>query len=560
MKGLLIALCLLWSAAAHAFGHCTSGAYMESFFSDLGAQPHDCDVIDDTLRIRWTGHDVPMRLVKLHDSPQALTTEDHAALQDLAGKIGGALGQMGPVSLEPITVLYRDTEAKRPQGHPELYGEVAHAWGRPGECTITFWKGSGQTREEHLATIAHEMFHCVQRATWPGDQNNRGWWWAEGTATYFAYLVLRGTIIGDGVFRIFDQLIPTTSLVDLGGATCGDHGCYATATFFLWLGETQGPAAITNFILAMPDRSDHASQLAAVQRVVTADTWVAFAKAYHDRSIHKPGGASIDSQPAFGNRVNVAEGTQLAMPSVPYAVQSQLLAFRQGSRFTIESQHKPSDARVQWKQRRTGAWSLPSNSLTTCAGEELEGMVWVTTTSSTAGEMRFHEDHSSQVCTCPAGNWVETPESLHHYFEQAARLSPKLLNGTRRLVINSDSTGSFRYTRIELETPHNSDGQFTNWTLDGTATFKWHLSGDMILTVLERTPSPMLQKHSTFHGHNGMLDVRDMRVMGQTIGHHFRCDGDRLILTNPPQPAMMGQPAPDADMTFVRETPAPPSP
>lgn len=531
---------MLWPTAAHAFGHCTDANYMASFNANIGAQPQDCDVLD-TLRVRWSGHDVPMRLVKLQASHQELASKERTGIHELADKVGVALAQMGAVSIDPITVMYRDV--------PSPYvGTPAHTWGRPGECTITFWKTDNRsTQDRFLAVLAHELFHCVQRATWPGNPENRGWWWSEGMATYFAYLAIPGTTVGDEVIPRFDQKIGVTSIVDLDPL-----GGYPAVVFFLWLGQTQNPAAITHFMMAMPDVNARDMQLAALRREVPIDAWLAFAEAYLDQTIVMPGGRQLPSSPSFGTPLAVSDGTTLAMQAIPYAVQTRKLDFRAHSMFTPQLANRPSDARVMWRKLEHGAWSAPPGSLPTCPDADSERAVWVTSTSSSAGDMRFGEDHRNDVCSCPAGTWAETNESLHHYFEQAALgPPPRLLNGGRRLVLSSDHTGTFSYVKIELETVPNAEGQFTNWTLDGTSHFTWRITGDMVLTVLQRGAAQLLAKHATFHSARGVA-VNDMSILGQTIGHHFRCEGDRLILTNPPAVLVGGRRPPSADMTFVR--------
>lgn len=82
--GLLVVAC---ARVVHAFGTCTNADDMASFDAGLTAQAQECDVIDESLRIRWSGNERKVRLVKLHDVPRD-ATRDHLISMRTIGACG----------------------------------------------------------------------------------------------------------------------------------------------------------------------------------------------------------------------------------------------------------------------------------------------------------------------------------------------------------------------------------------------------------------------------------------------------------------------------------------
>jgi hypothetical protein len=532
--------------SAHAFGSCRDPAYMASFASGVPAQSAECDVVD-TMTIDWSGHHAPMRLVKLPGTTMSDQTRISHLARQLASSVGAAMGQLGDVSIWNVTIMFVN------QPPPTDPTHVAHTWGREGECAVTFFKPQTTSDEESFVAIyAHELFHCIQYASWPRkmktDYAQWSWWWREGAATYFAYLAVPGTTVGDQVVTGFDQHIASTSLVDMA---------YEPAVFFAWLGKAHGPAAVAQFHAGMAEQAGRDAQLAALRAQVSPDEWIEFAEAYEDQTITLPGGRSLPSHPPSRSTVTVTDGSRLAMPSTPFTIAGARLVFPRNHDFRVDFFDRPTDARTPWRGETSGGhWDGPPASLNTCSGEERRRALWITTQSSTAGEARFTTERPGvDPCSCPAGRWRETTDSLHHAFEQSfdANDHKKWLSGGRILQLDNDHTGSLTYDNVIVEI-HSKGPAWSRTTLTGASHFTWKVY-DGKLVALPNRGDALLNNHNEFHVEH-RVNVTEQQVGAQSIGHIYRCDGDKLYLVT-----IVHLAGHDADMTFERAAPpAPPPP
>ncbi len=143
-----------------------------------------------------------------------------------------ALGTLGRYSIGDVTILLAylfplpATEA--------FSGIMAMANGAAdsSECQIVLYLiGSGASREEAATTVAHEIFHCVQAATYsPGQYGayrrvGGAAWWIEGSAKWFASLALPDDSMYQSRVDTFDALSPDTPLHRM---------TYSALPFFLW--------------------------------------------------------------------------------------------------------------------------------------------------------------------------------------------------------------------------------------------------------------------------------------------------------------------------------------
>jgi hypothetical protein len=163
--------------------------------------------------------------------------------------------------------------------------------GDPKECVIRInvavadTKSLGDVLEKFHGTIAHEVFHCIQGATWPDQlrQYSKGaTWWVEGTAQYIAHWIYPVPQDLDSRVRSFAadlQTIPLHKSSSNGGSV----------VFFAWLASNK-IYPIFDFIKAMPTVPGEEAQRTALLSQVPFYLLAEFPRDFVDGAITMPDG------------------------------------------------------------------------------------------------------------------------------------------------------------------------------------------------------------------------------------------------------------------------------
>ncbi|MBO9357635.1 hypothetical protein GG851_26890 [Bordetella petrii] len=192
-------LLLCTAAPAHAaFGDCFDPSYRARFDPRLETIPHDCverlrvDVSTDSGARR-------IRLVHDRDAGWALLPGVVNEFERGIRAAAEALQQIGSFDMDDVTVLLIDGLPPR-EGSSESFSDIAATAGASNhECHIgAYLLSPGGTVSYAAYVVAHEIFHCVQRASLTPAQNSTGGlgtgsggdWWLEGSAEWFAALSL----------------------------------------------------------------------------------------------------------------------------------------------------------------------------------------------------------------------------------------------------------------------------------------------------------------------------------------------------------------------------------
>jgi len=498
-------------ARADDFGRCTDAGYLASFDPRLSAQP--CDVIE-TADIHWRGGSAKLRAVHPRGMPITGNPALAGRIREVAAAIGSAMDRMGGgMRLDNVTVLFTNYVSPRDDSPDSGFDKGAYRAGAGSifghECPVSYYKDTHRSGGDDLVfVLAHEIFHCIQYRNWPRMPEQD--WLIEGSAEYFAYLAKSG--MGAGYIPHFDAGIAGTPL---------DRMSYGAVVWYLWLGDTEGPQQVRDFIAS-------ARSIAAID----AAQWGDFAVAYFDRRIRMPDGRPMPSTPALGGTIAIHGDDHLRMPPVtPYTIGNAVFAFDRGKFYTLAYASLPPDARHLWRKAEGGAWGPPLTSVSACDGPVRYRALWTSTRSRDLGDIHVAaQPATSSVCSCPAGRWEETDASLHRYFEQSALGAPgatRFLSGTRVLELNPDHTGSLTYVDVVTET-HSTEDVWLRQTKHGGTHFTWRVVGDRLLTTYTGGGN-LITLHNEQHTPRGTI-VEDRRAAAQSIGHAFHCDGDGLHL------------------------------
>ncbi len=322
--GAAIMFAILPPLPAFAVNDCTDPAYVRAFDPRLAGRR--CSEIA-RIPIRWSGGVAHFRVLATDDVRTDRRTNTAIAwIREAAGRMGAAMDQMGGLRLDDPTIML--TNLPRPViGGVTAWAFTLGVQPYAGQCLVTgFPLGDLVTENLAVYQFSHEIFHCIQRATWPGTIGASGsGWWREGSAHYFAELTIPGTRFADGPVARFESGALSTSLLDFS---------YENVVFFSWLGGRSGPPAVKAFIdRVAPGRSRDAYRAIAAG-ALSPDQWKDFATAFVGNDIRLPGTArTIGADWGALPRFSTASGAEIPLRADPLVVLGAVVQFTPSAKF-----------------------------------------------------------------------------------------------------------------------------------------------------------------------------------------------------------------------------------
>ncbi len=294
----VFSLLLLFAAPARAeFGDCTDPAYMDGF-DDLseGGDP-TMPSLDITcvveFEFEYRAPHGPRRIRGIRDINADWAFHEGALEQVEAGAHAAveAMSQLGDFEVGDITLLILDDTYGSLESAEDVRTGAVTQENSNGECLVDVYMLSAMGAPEYMiAVIAHEIFHCIQKASLTAGQRRTGAttgaWWTEGSAEYFAALAdPDDSIVSRGRARNFENGVRE-------GAPLYEY-TYGAAIFFYWFHEERGPSQLMPFLHQMADVDTAAAQRAAMRATFSDQDWLHFVEAYADRSITLPSGVGL---------------------------------------------------------------------------------------------------------------------------------------------------------------------------------------------------------------------------------------------------------------------------
>lgn len=264
-------------------GSCSDPAYLQRFDERLSG--YDC--VASTSRSVATPEG-RRRVRVLHHRGAALEASMLAEVdRGLAAAIA-ALGRIGRFALYDTSILLAHDVAA-----PDGIAAYAQGVGRDGtaraECQVVYYL-DGALPGETAGVIAHELFHCVQAATFSPGQNKSyrehggGAWWTEGSAVWFSSLALPDPLNYQELAFEFADLVQVKPLY---------RHDYPAFVFFLWLAQVDGVGGVLPFLAGMPQGTSDAAQRLGLQDALGEERWLAFAQALADGEVRRPHGPPV---------------------------------------------------------------------------------------------------------------------------------------------------------------------------------------------------------------------------------------------------------------------------
>jgi hypothetical protein len=320
-----IALILMTASLALAdFADCMTPGYLAAFPDAPTSRDLTCV---EHFRFSVSTPDGPRQVRAISDvaADWAVPPATIAAVERGARLAGEAFAGLGQFSIDNVTLLLLDDvhSSEELTNHGtgrEVLGVALAApdADRAPECLITIY---GLAREATTGampvTVAHEIFHCVQGATYAGTKyqsyGDGAAWWIEGAAEAFAAAAIPESAAHTDRSAAFDAAVEARlALNDM------EH---EAVHFFYWLMQTHGGlAALMPFQDAMAATGGAAAQQAAMRAARPAEDWAAFAQAYADGTIRHPQGGPLASSPPEGTVLAIEAAGRHALPMDAFTI------------------------------------------------------------------------------------------------------------------------------------------------------------------------------------------------------------------------------------------------
>lgn len=386
-------------------------------------------------------------------APPALVAE----VERGARLAGSAFGGLGRFSVDTITILLLDdvraTGELDPGATDQTLGVTLSDPVRVPECLITIYALSPAGDDGSMATtVAHEIFHCVQGATYAGPKyqsyGDGGAWWIEGAAEAFAAAAIPESAVHTDRSGDFDAAVEARiALNDMA---------HQSVLFFYWLMQARGGlAALMPFQDAMAGTGGAEAQQAAMRAALPPEDWARFAQAYADSTIRHPQGGGLASSPADGTVMTFDATGRRTLPLAPFTISLGRAYFGCGVWGTTVAPGAP-ELSFRGDDGAAGAdWrALPDDLDTREGADTVWRMVAIPTDNSPAeGEINSERRQGCTPClgtsavdACLVGTWAMTGGGPAEWM--AAQGFPATLDtsGTEAMTLRADGgfvTGAF---------------------------------------------------------------------------------------------------------------------
>ncbi len=286
----VVIVCLsvtLVAQPALAVNDCSDASYVQAFDARLGGGA--CEEVA-RIPIPFRGGRAVMRVLRTPDVVMdARTNALIGWLRDVAGRTGESMNAMGGLELDDVSILM--TGFSRPSDGADAMAMAI--WPNPaysGQCLIPMFLGDfDEGAEQFEFYIAHEIFHCIQFKTWDyGPATAGAYWWAEGSAEYFAALTIPEADGPRDSIEHFDERSSDQSLLSMS---------YENVVLFSWVGGRANPSGVKHTLDILAEARTSGAVADAAERAFGRDNLLAFAQDYLDSAIALPHGRAMQSSP-----------------------------------------------------------------------------------------------------------------------------------------------------------------------------------------------------------------------------------------------------------------------
>ncbi|MBI1418173.1 MAG: hypothetical protein GC146_13205 [Limimaricola sp.] len=526
-----LVLCLLVLGAVPAqaeTGDCDSPAYMAQFPDAASAADIACV---ELFRENYTSPEGPRVIRGISDAAAnwAVTPGIEAGVERGVRAAISALGQLGTYRIDDVTILLLDDTHSfdGPEVLAETDGRRDRTGGRPGECLITLYSLVGASAERDMAvTTAHEIFHCVQYASFSQAKMNgyddSAAWWIEGSAEWFASLAVDDSGPATDRGAAFDDKVSAhTPLYAMA---------HEAVVFFDWLMTTRAPSALIPFLNQMAESGSVAAQRAAMRAALSQDDWRDFSRAYAGANITQPWGDAVTLSPAMSDTINVTRTQTHHVSAGPFTLELRAVEYDCG---TWGNTVSPGQALVSVTQAFSSDWGDWPDEIDTRAGagSSYDMVAFQTGDAKMDISVRIEQRRTCQPCAgsdavdaCLVGTWQMTGGGPVEWMKSQGLPITHATEGPR--IVTYLSSGAYG-TEPVSGTLDMADDRFTSHGAGATtvATGRWS-AAEGTLNICQDSGGLTGQVRVTTDAGSHTMPVS--KPGAGTISMAYSCAGDSL--------------------------------
>lgn len=254
--------------------------------------------------------------------------------------------------------------------------------------------------------VAHELFHCVQHATFPKllATYPKHAWWVEGTAELMSHLAFSNSNEAFTLNLEFSDKFRDTSLTSLS---------YENLVFFSWLWARDPKLLFKLGAMLVPDGTE-ASDQNVLANVVGAANLGQFVRDYLDAKITGPDGFTPLTMQTNIGAVTFSDTETRGLVSVPYAMFAIDATFQAGN-YDISFENKGN---LQWQHQdvsKPGTWGAGAlKTEGTCSDDHTYRLAGMALDEASLEVKAEHaDDKNCSVCgissvrdQCLIGTWL----------------------------------------------------------------------------------------------------------------------------------------------------------
>jgi len=532
LASLILPLFLIASPAL-AFMDCTSAQFAKLI--------EDKDFICQPVREQsYTafGRSVKVRSLVDKDDPHAAGFEEEvfkAVETSLA--VFSNFKSTKPLKIKDISIVIARNEAN---SNWEKLGlsVMGQAVPTPSECILEVYPDRlfdmpGGAIATVQSVTAHELFHCVQQATWPGLNSDyaRHKWWIEGSANLASQVVFTNADIAFALNLDFSNNIRDTPLTDLS---------YENYVFFAWLWQRD-----PRLIFALPDAIEGGKTLAAehsaILGVVKPDQMSQFIRDYVDGIVVGPDGFLPLTMVTNIGAVSFDDTETRNLLAVPFAMFALDVTFVAGSydvtfaeKGNLNWQHKDMAKTEDWaKGALKTEDSCDSDATYRFAGMAFdEAMLEVTATRDTT---------NSKDCTtcqtyggldkCLVGTWIientQHRESVGELLDDDGSTWVKV-TGRNLIRFEDKGTSDWAYDNFFIAVREALEGSpAIGVTITGTISQTWSSENGKLATCITNADAGLVM--NTARGVGDVINFNEF-PRKSTEYYTYKCDGQNTLI------------------------------
>lgn len=380
----------------------------------------------------------------------------------------------------------------------------SQAWD-PTECVIRVnvavgdATSAGDVLQDFRNSIAHEVFHCIQGATWPEQSAvplKDTKWWKEGTAQFIAHwiypnhgdLELRAATFADEV-----QITPLHQTGKSGGQV----------VFFAWL-ASGNVYPIFDFIAGMPTVPGEAAQRQALLERVPPYLLAEFPRLWVDGTIMMPDGYKFPKIKPLEEQ-DVTGSGPFIVETIPLTLFLQDVTYIGGSYYVTG--HGDPDVSYRRKGSKPGDWSGIGliNIDQGCKDDitlRFAGMSFGTGPETVTLEAMKRDGCEACVVAsgqdaCLIGSWVADQGDLSRviYDMAPASVSDVEVSGNFGVKFDADGKAYFGFHKLRIKLNYTDEGVSATaidiggsvdntWTTDENNLYMCYQGSDAALQIV----------------------------------------------------------------------------